>query len=100
MRKNKLSIHKISGVIMKALTHNEVIDNILKILEMVQSGEEIVIKNVNTQENVAVIVPYKKYQRKDKSKKKQERMLGILKGKASYKIKEDFKITDEELLTL
>jgi hypothetical protein len=30
---------------MKALTYNEVIDNILKILEMVQSGEEIVIKN-------------------------------------------------------
>ena len=31
---------------------------------------------------------------------KQERPLGILKGKASYKIKDDFKITDEELLTL
>ncbi len=85
---------------MKALTYNEVIDDILKILEMVQSGEEIVIKNVKTQENVAVIVPYKNYRRKSSSKKKQERPLGILKGKASYRIKEDFKITDEELLTL
>jgi hypothetical protein len=32
--------------------------------------------------------------------KKQERTLGILKGKASYQIKNDFKMTDEELLTL
>lgn len=85
---------------MKALTYSEVIDNILKILEMVQNGEEIVIKNVQTQENVAVIVPYKKYQRKSNSRRKQDRPLGILKGKASYKLKEDFKITDEELLTL
>lgn len=85
---------------MKALTYNEVIDNILKILEMVQSGEEIVIKNVKTHENVAVIVPYKKYRKKVNSTKKQERPLGILKGKASYKIKENFKISDEELLTL
>ncbi len=85
---------------MKALTYHEVIDNILKILEMVQNGEEIVIKSLKTQENVAVIVPYKKYQKKRNSKKRQERPLGILKGKASYRIKEDFKITDEELLTL
>jgi antitoxin (DNA-binding transcriptional repressor) of toxin-antitoxin stability system len=70
---------------MKALTYNEVIDNILKILEMVQSGEEIVIKNIKTQENVAVIIPYKKYQKKNNLKKKQERQLGILKGKASFK---------------
>jgi antitoxin (DNA-binding transcriptional repressor) of toxin-antitoxin stability system len=85
---------------MKALTYNEVIDNILKILEMVQSGEEIVIKNIKTQENVAVIIPYKKYQKKNNLKKKQERQLGILKGKASFKVRENFKITDEELLTL
>jgi len=31
-------------------------------------------------------------------KNKQERPIGILKGKATYKIKDDFKITDEELL--
>lgn len=29
---------------------------------------------------------------------KESRPLGILKGKASYKIKNDFKITDEELI--
>lgn len=41
----------------------------------------------------AVIVPYEKY----KAPKK-ERPLGILKGKASFKIKDDFKMTDEEFL--
>ena len=79
---------------MKALTQNDVINNILKILEMVKSGEEIIIKNEENQENVAVIISYKKY------KNNQERPLGILKGKATYKIRDDFKITDEELLTL
>jgi len=43
---------------------------------------------------VAVIISYEKY------KNNQERPLGILKGKATYKIRDDFKITDEELLTL
>ena len=59
---------------------------------MVKNGEEIIIKNEENQENVAVIISYEKY------KNKQERPLGILKGKATYKIKDDFKITDEELL--
>ena len=79
---------------MEALTRNEVINNILKILEIVKSGEDIIIKNEENQENVAVIISYKKY------KNNQERPLGILKGKATYKIRDDFKITDEELLTL
>lgn len=85
---------------MKTLTDDDAKNNILGILEMVQNGEEVVIKNINTEENIAVIVPYKKYQKKGRSKKKQERPLGILKGKASYKIKDDFKISDEELLNL
>jgi prevent-host-death family protein len=85
---------------MKALTYHEVSNNILKILKRVQSGEEIVIKNIKTQENMAVIVPYEKYQTKENSQKKQERVLGLLKGQASYKMKEGFQITDEELLTV
>ncbi len=79
---------------MKTLTQNELIKNILKILELVKGGEEIIIKDEQNQEEVAVIISYKKY------KNKQERPLGILKGKASYKIKDDFEITDQELLTL
>ncbi len=79
---------------MKTLTQNELIKNILKILELVKGGEEIIIKDEQNQEEVAVLISYEKY------KNKQERPLGILKGKASYKIKDDFEITDQELLTL
>ena len=77
---------------MKALTYNEVVNNFFNILKMVQGGEEIVIKSDKNEENMAVIMPYKKY------KEKKERQLGILKGKATYEIKEYFKMTDEELL--
>ena len=79
---------------MKAVTHNEVKKNFLHILEMVQRGEEIMIRNEQNQKNIAVIIPYDTYQ------KRRERPLGILKGKATYTIKNDFTITDEELVTL
>ena len=85
---------------MKTLTYDETKDNILEILELVQSGEEIIIKNSKTRKNIAVIVPYEKYQQKGNAKKKQERPLGILKGRASYKIKNEFQVTEEEFLTL
>ena len=55
---------------MKTLTYNEAINNILKILELVQKGEEIVIKNASNKENVAVIIPFDKYQKKKKNQKR------------------------------
>lgn len=79
---------------MKALTQNEVKNNIFKILEMVKNGEDILIKGDHSKENFAVIIPFEKY------KVKEYRQLGILKGKASYKLKDDFKITEEELLAI
>ena len=79
---------------MKALTCNEIKNNLFHILEMVQHGEEIMIRNEQNQENIAVIISYDTYQ------KRQERPLGILKGKATCKIKDDFTITDEELEAL
>jgi len=86
---------------MKTLTSDEIVNNFTKILELVKSGERIVIINVKTKEKLAVIIPYgKPLEKKNNSKNKPERVLGVLKSKASFKIKEDFKITDEELLTL
>ncbi|MFH0925060.1 MAG: prevent-host-death protein [bacterium] len=79
---------------MKTIASGQIKDNINKILEMVNKGEEIVIKNEQNQEKVAVIVSYKKFQHK------RERPLGILKDVASCEIKDDFYITDEELLSL
>ena len=78
---------------MRVLTQNELKDNIYKILEMVKNGEEILIKGDQNKENFAAIILFKKYQGKE------NRKLGILKGKASYKIKDNFKMTDEELLS-
>jgi len=79
---------------MKTLTQNEVKDNFIKIFDMVKHGEEIIVKGNQGQQNFAVIMPFKKYT------EKKDRPLGILKGKAKFKMKSDFKITDEELLTL
>jgi len=79
---------------MKTFTYIEAKNNFSKILDIVKSGEEVEVSTEKDKEIVAVIIPYNKY------KKRMERPLGILKGKASYKIKDDFTITDKELLSL
>lgn len=79
---------------MKTLVKKDVQKNIFHILEMVKNGEDIIIKEEQGQESIAVIIPFKKYVEKE------YRPLGILKGKASYILKDDFKITDEEFLSL
>lgn len=77
---------------MKAFTRKEVKKNIFELLELVKKGEEIFIQSDKDQETEAVIIPFRKY-------KRENRPLGILKGRASFRIKNDFKMTDEELLT-
>jgi prevent-host-death family protein len=80
---------------MKTFTYNKIKNNFAKILEMVKNGEDIIIISTDdNEEKVAVIISYNKY------KKRKTRPLGILKGKASYKIKDNFKMTDEEVLSL
>ncbi len=81
---------------MKPIPYKKVSKNILAILEQVSKGEEIVIRNEHNQENIAVIIPYAKYRQQHRKK----RRLGILKGKAGFRMKEDFAVTDEEFLTL
>jgi prevent-host-death family protein len=77
---------------MKTLTETEIKNNLAKILDMVKNGEEIIVSSKSGKEKVAIIVPYGKY------KTGKERPLGILKGKASFKIKDNFKMTDGVLL--
>lgn len=62
------------------------------VLEEVKKGEEITVSYGRKKENIAVLVPYKKYREKAKRK------LGIYKGKASVVFKDNFKMTDEEFL--
>jgi hypothetical protein len=83
---------------MKPVPYKEVSKNIRAILELVSQGEEVIIKNEQDRENLAVIIPYAKY--RQQRNRFIKRKLGVLKGKCSFHIKDDFAITDEELLKL
>lgn len=77
---------------MKVVSFSHIKKNLAKIFEMVKDGEEIIVSKNKGKDKLAVILPYNKYQTE------KERPLGILKGKATFKIKDDFKMTEEELL--
>ncbi len=62
------------------------------VLDRVKKGESVGITYGKSKKKVAAIVPYKNVMKKSGIK------LGILEGKASFKIHKDFKMTDEELL--
>ena len=79
---------------MKTLTANEIGKDFELILELVLKGEEIIIKNEKSKKKIAVLLPFENY------KKQKQRYFGILKDKATYYIKDDFEISDEELLNL
>lgn len=61
-------------------------------LELVKNGEKIIVSYGKSRRKVAVIVPYSEYKNAHKIK------LGLLKGKATYSIKEDFEMSMEELI--
>lgn len=65
-----------------------------QVLDMIQHGEDIVISYGKKKEKIAVLVPYGSYEGKPK------RVLGLLAGKASFSVSDDFKISDDELLSL
>lgn len=63
-----------------------------EVLQTVQQGASVGITYGKAKKKIAVLVPFKKYVGKTKIK------LGLLEGKAAFKIARDFKITDEEFL--
>ena len=65
-----------------------------EVLEQVLQGNSVGITYGKNKKKVAALVPYKKYMSDKKIK------LGIIEGKASFKIKEGFKMTEEEFLSL
>ncbi len=76
---------------MKTITYSQIKNNFAKVFEMVKNGEEIIVSKNKTSDKIAIIVPYEKYIRKS------ERPLGILKGKATFELKDGFKMTEQEL---
>lgn len=65
-----------------------------EILKSVQAGEEFAIAFGRKKEVLAYLVP------RPTTKKAGGRPLGLLEGKATLKISEDFKMTEEEFLGL
>jgi antitoxin (DNA-binding transcriptional repressor) of toxin-antitoxin stability system len=79
---------------MKTLPVGELKAQFSEVLERVKSGESYGILYGKKKKPIAMIVPYK-----DEAIKK-ERKIGLLDGKATYKFKDNFKMTEEELLGL
>ena len=78
---------------MKTLPVGEFKTHFSEIIDDVRAGEEIIITYGKKKENVAVVIPYSSYEKRNKIK------LGLLQDK-KYKIKDDFEMTEEELLGL
>lgn len=63
-----------------------------EVLKCVEAGEKIAITYGKKKEIKAMLVP--------NEEKKPKRKLGILQGKATYKMKQDYKMSEEEFLGL
>jgi antitoxin (DNA-binding transcriptional repressor) of toxin-antitoxin stability system len=77
---------------MKTLGIGEIKANFSDILERVKGGERIVVGYGKKRKKVAVIVPY------DECQTGEHRKLGLLQGKAQFEVRDDFKMSDEEVL--
>ena len=76
---------------MKTLAVGEFKTHFSEVLDEVRNGEEFVVCYGRKKEKVAVVIPYEKYT-------KQPVVLGVMEGIASYRINDDFEMTDEEFL--
>jgi antitoxin (DNA-binding transcriptional repressor) of toxin-antitoxin stability system len=79
---------------MKTLPVGELKAQFSEVLEKVKHGESFGIIYGRKKKPIAMIVPY------DDKKTKKERTIGILDGKVTIKISDDYKMTEEELLGL
>ncbi len=78
---------------MKTLAVGEFKTHFSEVINDVRAGEEIIITYGKKKENVAVVIPYYEYKKRNSIK------LGQLKDK-KYSINSDFAITEEELAGL
>ncbi|KTD25548.1 MULTISPECIES: type II toxin-antitoxin system Phd/YefM family antitoxin [Legionella] len=64
-----------------------------EILQKVKEGESFIIEYGKNHKKVAVLIPYQ-----ESLEQQPRRTFGYLKNRGSFKMHEDFKMTDEELL--
>jgi antitoxin (DNA-binding transcriptional repressor) of toxin-antitoxin stability system len=79
---------------MKTLPVGELKAQFSEVLEKVKQGEKYGILYGKKKKPIAMIVPFIEIE------EKKERKLGILDGKFQIKFADDFKMTEEELLSL
>jgi len=79
---------------MQTMTVGHFKSHFSQVLDFVQHGEDVVISYGKKKEKIAVLVPYDRYDGKP------QRILGLLADKATFAIPADFKIIDDELLSL
>ena len=77
---------------MKIMTVGEFKSKFSEVIETILAGKEIGVSYGKKKKTIGVLVPYTDYKKKKKIK------LGILEGKATFKIKKGFKMTEEEFL--
>jgi len=70
--------------------------NFSDILKMIKvDGEKFIIQYGKSHEKIAMLIPYdQNLERED------ERVFGLYSGKGSFKMRDDFEMSDEELLGL
>jgi len=79
--------------LMKTLMVQEFKRDFEKVFAMIKEGEEVTIRSNKKKEKIAVLMPFEHYCGF------KGRKLGILESKASFSLKENFKMTDSELLS-
>ena len=77
-------------IIMKSLSVGEFKSHFSDVLKDVQKGQQITIEYGKRHQKIAVIIPFNKYIAS-------QRKIGPLKGKASFEIPLNFKMTDNDL---
>ena len=78
---------------MKILPVGELKTHFSKVLSEVQAGEEVIITYGKKRDNIAVIVPYAKFRKRNSIR------LGLLKDR-KMKIHDDFEMTEHEIVDL
>ena len=78
---------------MKTMTVGELKAHFSEVLgQLLKNGEPVAISYGKRKEKIAAIIPYSQL------KPQTERTLGVMQDKASYKIHDDFALSDEDLL--
>ena len=78
---------------MRSLTIGEFKAQFSAVLTAVQAGESVVVCYGRRKERVAALVPYAQF-----AAQAGKRPLGLLKGRASFSVTDDFALSDEEFL--